>query len=287
MGKSHYLLDVHLYKLLQIKSKNCIFIVKMKQPTYFLLLFSYLLFSQTTLSAKLIESTPFEWDRFTGVDQFESLYYLKSKALFKENSQGSQSYSDLIKGPINAVSTFNALKLALLFKDFNSVTLLDNRLAELATIDFNSINPLRTVSHISYGNDTTFWLFDSNTLQLELFDYNTLTSRVKTGPLESEVIALDSDYNYSWVLLKDELQCYNYMGSLIAKLPNQGFTDLKLWNGGLFLKKGNTIYYKPKESTVFWILDLSKILVKQFFVTNQTLYIYDEEFLHQYQLLNN
>ena len=259
----------------------------MKQPTYFLLLFSCWLFSQTPLTAKLIESTPFEWDRFAGVDQFESLYYLKSKALFKENNQSSQSYSDLNKGDINAVSTFNALKLALLFKAFNSVTLLDNRLAELATIDFNSINPLRTVSHISYGNDTTFWLFDSNTLQLELFDYNTLTSRVKTGPLESEIIALDSDYNYSWVLLKGELQCYNYMGSLIAKLPNQGFTDLKLWNGGLFLKKGNTIYYKPKESTVFWILDLSKILVKQFFVTNQTLYIYDEEFLHQYQLLNN
>ena len=31
VGKSHYLLDVHLYKLLQIKSKNSIFIVKMKQ----------------------------------------------------------------------------------------------------------------------------------------------------------------------------------------------------------------------------------------------------------------
>ena len=58
------------------------------------------------------------------------------------------------------------------------MTLLDNRLAELATIDFNSINPLRTVSHISYGNDTTFWLFDSNTLQLELFDYN--TSNIKS-----------------------------------------------------------------------------------------------------------
>ena len=259
----------------------------MKQPTYFLLLFSCWLFSQTPLTAKLIESTPFEWDRFAGVDQFESLYYLRSKALFKENDQGLQSYSDLNKGEINAVTTFNALKLALLFKDFNSVTLLDNRLAELATIDFNLIHPLRTVSHISYGNDTTFWLFDSNTLQLELFDYNSSTSRVKTVPLKSEILALDSDYNYCWVLLKDELQCYNYMGSLITKLPNKGFTDLKLWNGGLFLKKGNAVYYKPKERAVFWTLDLSKILVKQFFVTNQTLYIYDEEYLHHYQLLNN
>ena len=258
-----------------------------KYLTYLLFLFSCWLFSQTPLTAKLIESTPFEWDSFAGVDQFESLYYLKSKALFKENNQSSQSYSNLNKGEITAVSTFNPLKLALLFKDFNSVILLDNRLAELSTIDFNSINPLRTVSYISYGNDMTFWIFDSNTLKLELFDYNTSMSRVKTAPLKSEILALDSDYNYSWVLLKDELQCFNYMGSLITKLPNQGFTDLKLWNGGLFLKKGNDIYYKPKESELFWILDLSKILVKQFFVTNQSLYIYDEEFLHHYQLINN
>ena len=35
------------------------------------------------------------------------------------------------------------------------------------------------------------------------------------------------------------------------------------------------------------MLNLPKVLVKQFFVTNQTLYIYDEELLHHYQLLNN
>ena len=258
-----------------------------KQPLYILILFNCWLFGQTTLSANLVESVPHKWDRFAGVDQFESLYFLKSKALFKENSETLQSYSDLNKGAISTVSTFNPLKLALLFRDFNSVTLLDNRLAELASIDFNALSPLRTLTHISYGNDTTFWVFDSNTLQLELFDYTISTSRVKTAPLKSEILALDSDYNYCWVLLKDELQCYNYMGSLITKLPNQGFTDLKLWNGILFLKKENAIYYKPKESAVFLTLGLSKILVKQFFVINQTLYIYDEEFLHHYQLLNN
>ena len=94
------------------------------------------------------------------------------------------------------------------------------------------------MSHISYGNDTSFWLFDSNTLQLELFDYSSSKTRVKTAPLSGEVLALESDYNYCWVLLDTELHCYNYTGSLIVKLPHQGFTDLKLWNGVLFLKRG-------------------------------------------------
>ena len=55
----------------------------------------------------------------------------------------------------------------------------------------------------------------------------------------------------------------------------------------LIFKKNNTIYYKLKNSNEFLMFNLPKILVKQFFVTNQTLYIYDEEFLHHYQLINN
>ena len=259
----------------------------MKHVFYLILLFYCWGFSQTSLTPKLVESTPFDWDSFVGVDSFESLYFLKSNTLFKKNSQGFQNYSNLDKGAISDVSVFNALRLALFYKDFNSVILLDNRLAELISIDFNIINPLRTLSHISYGNDNSFWLFDSNTLQLELFDYNTSKTRVKTVPFQNEILALDSDYNTCWVLTEKELQCYNYIGSLISKQPQEGFTDLKLWNGVLFLQKENLIYYKLKNSETFLALNFPKILVKQFFVTNQTLYIYDEESLHHYQLLNN
>ena len=259
----------------------------MKRTFYLLLFFTAWGFSQTSLTANLVESIPLECSRFIGVDQFESVYYLESNTLFKKTKNGLQNYSDLNKGTVSSVSVFNALKLALFYKDFNSVTLLDNRLADLITIDFNILSPLKTLSHISYGNDTTFWLFDSNALQLELFDYNSSKTRVKTVPFQNEIIAMDSDYNTCWVLSENDLQGYNYIGSLISKLPHEGFTDLKLWNGILFFKKNNTIYYKLKDSDAFLMLNLPKILVKQFFVTNQTLYIYDEEFLHHYQLINN
>jgi len=259
----------------------------MKRIFYLILFFTAWGFSQTSLTANLVESIPLECSRFIGVDQFESVYYLESNTLFKKNKQELQNYSVLDKGNVSSVSVFNALKLALFYKDFNSVTLLDNRLADLITVDFNHLSPLRTLSHISYGNDTTFWVFDSNTLQLELFDYNTSKTRVKTVPFQNEILALDSDYNTCWVLTTKELQCYNYMGSLISKLPQEGFTDLKLWNGVLFLQKENAIYYKLKNTETVLRLNLPKVLVKQFFVTNQTLYIYDEEFLHHYQLLNN
>ena len=89
------------------------------------------------MRADLLVSTPVAWDQFIGMDPFESLYFLNSNVLFKKNSQGLQNYSDLNKGAISEVSVFNALKLALFYNDFNTVTLLDNRLAELIAIDFN------------------------------------------------------------------------------------------------------------------------------------------------------
>ena len=87
-----------------------------KNLTYFLLLYSCWLFGQSSLSAKLIGSTPLNCDRFVGVDQFESLYYLKSRALFKNINQESISYSNLSNGDISSVSIFNPLKLVLLSK---------------------------------------------------------------------------------------------------------------------------------------------------------------------------
>ena len=71
---------------------------------------------------------------------------------------------------------------------------------------------------------------------------------------------------------------------MIYKIKHNGFEDFKMMNEGVLFKKNNNIYYKPSNSSEFHILEIPKNLIKQFFVMNQTLYIYDGEFLHHYQL---
>jgi hypothetical protein len=71
---------------------------------------------------------------------------------------------------------------------------------------------------------------------------------------------------------------------LIDKIKHDGFEDFKLMNGGFLFKKNNIIYYKSSNSNEFHILEFPKNLIKQFFAMNQTLYIYDGEFLNHYQL---
>ena len=68
---------------------------------------------------------------------------------------------------------------------------------------------------------------------------------------------------------------------------NKGFTKLNSSKNGIVLFKENKLLYNEFGSEDYNPITLPELLIKQFFVTNETLYIYDGETLHQYQLLNN
>ena len=100
------------------------------------------------------------------------------------------------------------------------------------------------------------------------------------------MIQITSNYNNCWVLTDSYIYQYNYFGSLISKLKNNAFESLVELNENLYLLKENTLYFKSKNSIEINAILLPKLLINRFFVTNESLYIYDDEFLHQYQLIN-
>jgi hypothetical protein len=69
-------------------------------------------------------------------------------------------------------------------------------------------------------------------------------------------------------------------------MNHDGFDDFKLGSGFIVFKKENSLYYKKIDNKKIQILKIPKKTIKQFFVMNQTLYIYDGELLYYYQLLN-
>ena len=257
----------------------------MKKPIVLILLFSVLVASaQNTIALTLLKKEKFSYDYFVGVDRFESLYYIKNDALEKKSDSGLQSYSNLQLCKIDQVHIFNALKLAVLHKNFNSIVMLDNRMAEINSINFNNITPYRLVTEIAYANESALWLYNALSLQLELFDYKTQKTKLNSLPFDREVVALQSDYNNVFALTASDLYHYNYTGSLISKIKHHGFEDFKLGSNFSIFKKGNLLFYKKNNSAEFEVLKTSKKIIKQFFVMNQTLYIYDGEFLYHYQL---
>jgi hypothetical protein len=259
----------------------------MKFINFLILFISYSVIAQISVEAKFVQKQELKVDRIIDIDNFGTKYYINNNTFYLQNNLKTINYSNVQLGNITLANAFNPLKINLFYKDFNSVIVLDNRLAEIVKIDFNFIQPFRNVTHISTANNNGFWLFDQNTQQLELFDYISNKTLIKTLPIDETIIDIYSNYNFCWLMTNNFIYAYNYFGSLIYKIPNKGYTSLKVSHENLFLLKENKIFFKGKNTTEIKEIELPQLLINQFFVTNETLYIYDHEFLYQYQLITN
>ena len=258
------------------------------KPIFYLFLFiSFTVFSQETIETSFVKKSKIDAERIVSIDVFGSVFYLNNNVFYKKNSKNTISYNNLQLGDLETVDAFNPLKINLFYKNFNTVVILDNRLAEIFKIDFNNLNEYKNVTHVSTGHDNTLWLFNQDTQQLELYDYKTNTNRVYTLPIQEPVLDLKSNYNTCWLLTKTHLFVYNYFGSLVKKMKHDGFTSMSENNNNLILKKDNHLYYLKHNTENPILVSTPKLLINQFLLTNGSLYIYDNEFLHEYQLIKD
>jgi hypothetical protein len=257
----------------------------MQKLFYILFLFSFTSFAQEQVKASLKDSTHLKAETVFGVDTFGTLYYTTEDDSFHKKTKDTIiTYANFQLGEITSANAFNSLKINLFYKDFNTVVILDNRLAEVYKIDFNTTQPYKNVSYVSTGFDNTLWIFNQDLQQLELYDYRTNKIRLKTVPVQSDVLDLKSDYNNCYMLTENYLYIYNYFGSLIAKHINEGYDSLAFSKANLVLKKDNQLFVLQKNKTEIQSIEHPNLLINQFLVTNETVYIYDDETLRQYQL---
>lgn len=258
----------------------------MKHLAY-LLFFPLLALSQGSLKAELIRSSPLKSEQLVSIDSYGSIYYIDNDVFYKKTETQELNYSNFQLNNISYVNTFNPLKIALFYAQFNTAIILDNRLSEIFRIDFNLIQPYRNVSLITVGYDNTLWIYNSDLNQLELFDYKTGKSRFTTIPVTSKALDLTSNYNFSWFLTEKFLFKYNYFGSLISKIPIEGFSKIKLFAENIILQKENSLYLLKENASNPIEIKTPNLLIKQFFVTNETLYLYDSQKVHEFKLTIN
>ena len=262
----------------------CNFQTTMKHLKYILCFLTFSSFGQESIDVVLVKTTPLEYETFVGLDNFGNTYTINQATFYKIIDDKNLTYSNFQLGNITSANIFNPLKINLFYKNFNTAIILDNRLAEIYKIDFNIKQPYKNVSHVSTGYDNTLWIFNQDNQQLELYDYKANTTRVTTIPIQYNLLDIKSDYNYCWLLTEKYLYTYNYFGTVISKLKNQGFSEIAVNNGNLILKSGNELYYLAKDTEALIPINLPELLINWFLLTNETLYIYDGELLHQFQL---
>ena len=245
------------------------------------------MFSQELIETSYVKKTELKAEKLVSIDNFGTTYFIINDVFYKKDNTKILTYNNLQLSNLETANAFNPLKINLFYKDFNTVIILDNRLAEIFKVDFNTIQNYKNITHISTGFDNTIWVFNQDTQQLELFDYKTKTTRVKTLPVESEVLDLKSNYNNCWLLTEKYLYLYNYFGSLIKKVKNKGYTEMSESNENIILKKGQSLFYLKKNEVNPISILIPNLLINQFFVTNETLYIYSNETLHKFQIKTN
>lgn len=259
----------------------------MKNTLYLFLFFTTSIFSQEIIEISLIKKTNLDIETLVSINNFGTKYYINNNVFYKADDTNTITYNNLQLGDLETVNTFNPLKINLFYKDFNTVIILDNRLAEIFKIDFNTLQDYKNVTHVSTGYDNTLWIFNQDIQQLELYDYKTNTTRVQTLPVQSNVLDLKSNYNTCWLLTEKYLYVYNYFGSLLKKMKNNGYTAFSESNENIVLKKEDTLFYLNKNDKNPFEISLPNLLIKQFFVTNETLYIYNNETLFEFQIKTN
>lgn len=259
----------------------------MKHLFYIISFLSFSVVSQDSIEPIFIEKIKFTADALVGIAEFDTTFYISENILFKKNQDVKGidiGYNNFQLGKIASANTLNPSKINIFYKDFNTVVVLDNHLAEIFKIDFNTIQPYKYVTHISTGSDNTIWIFNHDSQNLELFDYKTQTTRAKTLSIKGTILDLKSNYNTCWLLTENHLYTYNDSGSLVKKIKNNGYTQLIENNGNLILKKDNGLYYLENNTETPQAIIIPDLLINQFFVTNQTMYIYDGEYLHKFKI---
>ncbi len=264
----------------------------MKSITFLFFFISIAVFSQKTIKTSFVKKTDLKAEAIVSVSNtsnYISIKYIDNQTLFlKLNDSIIYNYSNVQFGGITSFDAFSPLKIKLFYRDFNTVIVLDNRLAETDKVDFNAVKSYKNVSHVSTGFGNKIWIFNQDSQQLELYNFKTNQVSAKSLPIQSNLIDLKSSYNSCWLLTENYLYKYDSYGSLIYKIKNENYTAIALdYHDNILLKSDNSLFYFTDHNQTIIPIEIPKLLIKQFLVTRGSLYIYDNEFLHEYQLIKD
>ena len=218
------------------------------------------------------------------IDNLGNEYYLSDYQLLKNKDL---LFSDSSTGFISKVDLYNPLKIKIWFLDFNTLVVLDNFLNEITRINFNEINSLGEIYNISSANDNSIWVFDQTEMKIKKIDFfkRMPVENIETK-IEGEFLDFKSNYNYLWIITDLYFYKVNYNGSIIYKTQNKGnYNKIRLFKNDVILASYGELILFKNDKELFVDVQHEKLFIKDFFVINETLYIYDEDHLNKYLIL--
>ncbi|WP_435578029.1 hypothetical protein [Gilvibacter sp.] len=236
---------------------------------------------------KLDDKTRLDADKFIGVDAYNNTYSVVNNALIKTSERDRWNYADFTLGSIAAVDIINPLRILVYYADFNIAVFLDNTLNEIERVNFNEVEDYLNIEAVRVANNNSVWVFNKDAQQLELYNYRSGKRSIISQPVEGNLVATASDFNFCHLLTDSEVITYNVYGSILRIFDNPGFTQI--WTspqrGLIALDEQDVIYFTEAPEQQFEATESgTKIAVKDLQLTSEFLYIYDGEFVYSFRL---
>jgi len=244
----------------------------------------FILKAQDEIGVKLIKSIPLKADVFIGVNMFDELFYVKNNELSKQTKSKHNSYQNNLYGSLNSVDILNSLESTLFYKNFNTVIQLDRRLGEISKINFNQTNSFSSISHASVASNKRLWIFNADTQQLQVYNPQQDMVEASSQSIQEVIVDFYSNYNFCWILTKTKLLQYNIYGSQLNSYHLEGYDEFVYYKDRFILKKNAQLYSLAVGEKVPKLIALPELFIKDFSVTNETLYLYTGKELHTFKI---
>lgn len=256
-----------------------------KKITVLLLInFSFFVRAQETILVTQKNVIPLDADIFFGVNMFDDVFYIKNNTVFKQTNTKKVSYQNLLLSDANFVGILNPLQTVVFYKDFNVFVQLDKNLGEVSKIDFNSSLNFSSVGYVASTSNNRLWVFNSDTQQLQVYNPTHDVVEVTTTPIQDTIRHFYSNYNFCWVLTDAKLLQFNVYGNLLNSYNLPAFENFVYNKNHIVLQKEQELYLMSTEDSLPKKIDMPEIPIKDFSLTNETLYIYTGKELYSFAI---
>lgn len=221
---------------------------------------------------------------FLGVNIYNELFYTNNQILYKQSKSKKFSYQNNLYGRISNVDLTNSMQSTLFFIDFNTVVQLDRWLGEVNLIDLNKSNTFSSIDYVATASNNRLWVFNGDTQQLQVYNPNQDIIEASTQSIQQRVIDIYSNYNFCWVLTKSKLLQFNSYGIQLNAYDLENYESFTFHKNSFLLLKNNQLFIFSENIKTPKLLILPKLTIKDFSVTNETLYIYDGKDLSSFKI---
>ena len=168
----------------------------MKSKIVLLFLFFFVaVLSQEKINTAFLDSVPFKNKTIYEVNT-EGMYYSKNNVFYKKTKENELAFSAINLGNLTLIDLYNPLQIVMLYKDFNTLILLDRQLNETHRIEGNKEENILNFDYIGLARQNQIWFYDALVQKIGLYNFNTDNFKFISTPLTNKIVYHSSDYNY-------------------------------------------------------------------------------------------